>query len=92
MIVEKQDALGWGKPVVEIPASDLQKEFPGIRGIRSVNSERMRNFFLICFSDKNLQTLSADFSWFYNVTIPKNCIDQLKKIILHENVVKIRGV
>lgn len=35
-IVVKQDALGWCKAIVEILAKDLQKEFPGIQGFRTI--------------------------------------------------------
>ena len=54
-IVAKQDALGWGKAIVETLAKDLQKEFPGIQGFSSANLWRMRNFYLsyrsVCWSD-----------------------------------------
>jgi hypothetical protein len=33
MIVEKQKKYGWGKSIVENLARDLQKEFPGMRGL-----------------------------------------------------------
>jgi hypothetical protein len=35
MIVEKQKKYGWGKSIVENLARDLQKEFPGMRGLSS---------------------------------------------------------
>jgi hypothetical protein len=37
MIVEKQKKYGWGKSIVENLARDLQKEFPGMRGLSSRN-------------------------------------------------------
>ena len=36
-IVQKQDALGWGRSVVERLSLDLQSEFSGIRGFSSSN-------------------------------------------------------
>lgn len=36
-IVEKQQALGWGKSVVERLSADLQAEFPGARGFSANN-------------------------------------------------------
>jgi hypothetical protein len=34
MIVERQNAEGWGKAVVENLAADLRAEFPGVGGFR----------------------------------------------------------
>jgi len=37
-IVEKQKALGWGKPVVERLSADLQVEFPALKGFSAANN------------------------------------------------------
>jgi predicted nuclease of restriction endonuclease-like (RecB) superfamily len=44
-IVEKQQALGWGKSVVERLSADLQAEFPGVRGFSANNLWLMRQFY-----------------------------------------------
>lgn len=44
-IVEKQQALGWGKSVVERLSADLQAEFPGARGYSANNLWLMRQFY-----------------------------------------------
>jgi len=45
-IVEKQKALGWGKPVVERLSADLQVEFPGLKGFSAANNLwLMRQFY-----------------------------------------------
>ncbi|WP_456443240.1 PDDEXK nuclease domain-containing protein [Caldithrix abyssi] len=72
-IVEKQETMGWGKAVVENPASDLQLEFPGIKSFSARNLWNMRNFFLAYREDENLQTLSADISWSHNIAILEKC-------------------
>ena len=46
LIVERQEAEGWGKSVVERLAADIQHTFPGIRGFSPLNVWRMRSFFL----------------------------------------------
>jgi len=46
LIVERQDAQGWGKGVVDRLAEDVQRAFPGIRGFSPLNVWRMRAFFL----------------------------------------------
>ncbi len=45
-IVQKQEALGWGKSVVELLAKDIRKEFDGINGFSADNLWRMRQFYL----------------------------------------------
>ena len=44
-IVEKQQALGWGKSVVERLSTDLQAEFPGAKGFSANNLWLMRQFY-----------------------------------------------
>ncbi len=44
MIVERQDAEGWGKAVVENLAADLRAEFPGVGGFSASNLWRMKGF------------------------------------------------
>jgi len=46
LISEKQKKEGWGKSVVERLASDIQKEFPGIKGFSTSNIWRMRRFYI----------------------------------------------
>ena len=45
LLVERQQATGWGRSVVETLASDLQAEFPGIGGFSAANLWRMRLFY-----------------------------------------------
>jgi predicted nuclease of restriction endonuclease-like (RecB) superfamily len=45
IIVEAQTTRGYGKQVVERLADDLQKEFPGMAGMSSLNLWRMRAFY-----------------------------------------------
>src|SRR4051794_12097050 len=45
-IVERQQAEGWGKAVVDRLAGDLQREFPGESGFSPQNLWHMRSFYL----------------------------------------------
>lgn len=72
-IFEKQEELGWGKSIVETLASDLQKEFPGIKGFSARNIWNMRNFYLSYRANKNLQPLVAEISWTNNLIIMQKC-------------------
>jgi len=50
-IVERQNAKGWGKSIVERLASDLQRAFPGMEGFSARNIWRMRAFYLAWTED-----------------------------------------
>jgi rhamnogalacturonyl hydrolase YesR len=52
MIVEKQDADGWGKLVVDQLLADLQAEFSGISGFSAGNIWNMRLFYLTYKGDQ----------------------------------------
>ena len=48
IIVESQKTKGYGKQVVEqLAGTDLQKEFPGMAGLSSLNLWRMQAFILL---------------------------------------------
>ncbi|MDO9537971.1 MAG: PDDEXK nuclease domain-containing protein [Thermoplasmata archaeon] len=46
LIVERQRDKGWGSSIVERLASDIQSEFPGIKGFSQQNIWHMRSFYL----------------------------------------------
>jgi predicted nuclease of restriction endonuclease-like (RecB) superfamily len=79
MIVEKQKKYGWGKSIVENLARDLQKEFPGMRGLSSRNLWYMRDFYLTYKDKPKLQPLVAEISWTHNIIIMEKCKDDLER-------------
>lgn len=79
MIVERQEAHGWGKSVVERLAEELQKEFPGQQGYSSRNLWSMRDFYLEYSKNKILQPLVAEISWAKNILIFSKCKDNLER-------------
>jgi predicted nuclease of restriction endonuclease-like (RecB) superfamily len=44
-IVEKQEAMGWGKSVVETLSADLREAYPGVKGFSANNLWLMRQFY-----------------------------------------------
>ena len=52
-IVDRQQAEGWGKSVVDRLAADLQRAFPGLEGFSPRNIWRMRAFYL-AWTGRNL--------------------------------------
>lgn len=75
----KQDALGWGKSVVENLASDLQAEFPGRNGFSAQNLWYMRQFYSEYQNQPNLQPLVGEISWSKNLVIMSRCKDLLER-------------
>jgi predicted nuclease of restriction endonuclease-like (RecB) superfamily len=78
-ISQRQNALGWGKSVVENLARDLQAEFPGRNGFSAQNLWGMRQFYNE-YSDKpKLQSLIGEISWAKNLLIMARCKDDLER-------------
>ena len=78
-IHRKQEALGWGKSVVESLARDLQLEFPGRNGFSAQNLWLMRQFFSQYCNRANLQPLVREISWAKNLVIMARCKDDLQR-------------
>ncbi|OGS34182.1 MAG: hypothetical protein A2293_14020 [Elusimicrobia bacterium RIFOXYB2_FULL_49_7] len=78
-ICKKQEALGWGKSVVESLAKDLQEEFPGRNGFSVQNLWLMRQFYQEYQPLTNLQSLIREISWTNNLVIMARCKDALER-------------
>lgn len=79
MIVKRQEKAGWGKSVVRRLASDLQIEFPGVRGFSVQNLWYMRQFYQEYCADEKLQPLVGEISWAKNLVIMSRCKDPLER-------------
>ena len=76
-ILEKQKEHGWGKGIVEILATELQKEFVGINGFSARNLWYMRNLYEQYYnSNLILQPLVAEIPWTHNILILEKCKDE----------------
>jgi predicted nuclease of restriction endonuclease-like (RecB) superfamily len=79
LIVDRQQAAGWGKSVVEQLAKDIQSEFPGISGFSIANLWRMRSFYLGYAEKTNLAPLVREIGWTHNLAILEKCKDDLER-------------
>ena len=77
-IVEKQKEFGWGKSIVSNLSIDLQKEFPGVKGLSERNLWNMRHFYSTYVSNLKLQPLVAEISWTNNILIIQKCKNELE--------------
>jgi len=57
MIIARQEGETWGKSIVERLAVDLQTEFPGIGGVLSTQSWRVKSFYEMYASQVKLAPL-----------------------------------
>lgn len=78
-IIEKQKEYNWGMSVVENLATDLQKEFPGIKGFSRDNIWRMRKFYLCYYQNQKLAPMVQEISWTKNIVILEICKDDLER-------------
>ena len=76
-IVERQQQFGWGKSIVEILATELQKEFVGVQGFSARNLWYMKNLYAQ-YSESSLilQPLVAEIPWTHNILILEKCKDE----------------
>lgn len=79
MIVERQEAHGWGKSVVERLSVELQLELTEISGYSAANLWRMRNFYLIYRKNEFLAPLVREIGWSHNIIIFEKCKDDLQR-------------
>lgn len=68
-IVQKQEAEGWGKSVVQQLASDLKKLTGSGKGFSTQNLWFMRQFFIEYQSNETLQQLAFQIPWGQNILI-----------------------
>jgi predicted nuclease of restriction endonuclease-like (RecB) superfamily len=79
LIVERQDALGWGKAVVERLSCDLKAEFPNMRGFSPQNLWLIRQFYTEYQASQNLQQLVREIPWGHNVLIMQRVKEELAR-------------
>jgi predicted nuclease of restriction endonuclease-like (RecB) superfamily len=79
LIVDRQQAAGWGKSIVEQLAKDIQSEFSGISGFSTANLWRMRSFCLAYAENPNLAPLVREIGWTHNLVIIEKCKDELER-------------
>ncbi|MBK5225435.1 MAG: DUF1016 family protein [Thermoleophilia bacterium] len=79
MIVEKQAREKWGRSVVEKLATDLQVEFPGVRGLSSKNLWKMKQFYESYAGNEILSPLVREIGWTHNTIVMMKCKDDLQR-------------
>lgn len=78
-IYRKQEENDWGKSIVQVLSTELQKEFPRAKGYSAANLWRMRNFYLTYRDSEKLAPLVREISWSNNIIIMEKCKDDLQR-------------
>jgi predicted nuclease of restriction endonuclease-like (RecB) superfamily len=65
--------------VVELFSKDLQKSFPGMKGLSSRNIWRMRDLYLSYHENQKLTSLMAEISWTHHLHLLEKCKDSLER-------------
>ncbi len=78
-IYKQQKKSEWGESVVARLAEDLQKAFPGMKGLSSRNLWRMRDFHISYEGNEKLTALLSEISWTHNLVILEQCKDPLER-------------
>lgn len=76
-IYRQQEENDWGKSIVQVLSTELQKKFPGAKGYSAANLWRMRNFYLTYRDSEKLAPLVREISWSNNIIIMEKCKDVL---------------
>ncbi len=79
IIAARQKEEGWGKSIVEKLASDIQSDFPAIKGFSARNIWYMRQLYQCYQKNLNLQTLFVTINWTHNIIILEKCEDNLER-------------
>ncbi|MGJ0494649.1 PDDEXK nuclease domain-containing protein [Aliarcobacter cryaerophilus] len=87
-IVAKQEALGWGKSVVEKMSKDLIGEFGEKSGYSTSNLWRMRNFYLSYKENEKLAQSVREISWGQNIIIFEKIKDDIEKEYYINNTIE----
>ena len=77
--MERQEAYGWGRSIVERLSEELRKEFPGAQGYSVQNLWYMRQFYSEYHQSEFLQPLVGEISWAKNIAIMSKCKDDLQR-------------
>lgn len=76
LIVERQEALGWGKAIVERLSTDLKAAFPEMKGFSPQNLWLIRQFYVEYQNDSDLQQLVGEIPWGHNILIMQRIKDE----------------
>jgi len=80
-ILERQKQFGWGKRIVEILSTELQKEFVGVAGFSARNLWYMRNLYEQYSQSKLiLQPMVAEIPWTHNIIIIEKCKSEHERL------------
>ena len=83
LIVERQDALGWGNAVVERLSADLRSEFPDMTGFSPRNLWDFKRFYeTYAAAPEKLRQAVAEIPWGHNILIMQRIKEEPARLYL----------
>jgi predicted nuclease of restriction endonuclease-like (RecB) superfamily len=79
LILQRQEAEGWGAKVIDRLAVDLGREFPDMKGFSSRNLKYMRAFAEAYPARAFVQEVLAQITWYHNITLLEKVKDQVQR-------------
>jgi len=79
LILQRQEAEGWGAKVIDRLAVDLGREFPDQRGFSARNLKYMRAFAEAYPARAFVQEVLAQITWYHNITLLEKVKDQVQR-------------
>jgi predicted nuclease of restriction endonuclease-like (RecB) superfamily len=79
LILERQEAEGWGAKVIDRLSIDLNREFPDMKGLSSRNLKYMRAFADAYPAQAFVQEVLAQITWYHNITLLEKVKDPVQR-------------
>ena len=79
LILQRQEAEGWGAKVIDWLSLDLMREFPDMKGFSSRNLKYMRAFAEEYPAEAFVQESLAQITWYHNITLIEKVKDQAQR-------------
>jgi len=79
LILERQEAEGWGAKVIDRLSVDLNREFPNMKGLSSRNLKYMRAFAETYPAHAFVQEVLAEITWYHNITLLEKVKDAVQR-------------
>ncbi len=79
LILQRQEAEGWGAKVIDRLGVDLGREFPDMKGFASRNLKYMRAFAEAYPARAFVQEVLAQITWYHNITLLEKVKDQVQR-------------
>ena len=80
LILEQQEAQGWGAKVIDQLSAGLRQEFPSMQGLSARNLKYMRRFAEVYPDSAFVQASLAQIPWYHHLTLLEKVPDEATRL------------